>query len=93
VSRQGNRLRGGVLHVEELPMAASRGLAYQMMLDAGRDVELAGQLIPAESYVALTVGAANHDTAEFADPAGWPAALIGLDHLPLVYGTPARDAG
>ncbi len=114
---------------------------------ATRDVELAGQLIPAESYVAVAVGAANHDTAEFADPdavdfgrdarslafgggphgclgahlarmemrvaleewhrripdyqiapgasvsAGWPAALIGLDHLPLVYGTPARDAG
>jgi cytochrome P450 len=106
---------------------------------ATRDVELAGQLIPADSYVAVAIGAANHDGAEFADPgavdfgrdarslafgggphgclgahlarmemrvaieewhrripdyqiapgasvsAGWPAALIGLDSLPLVF--------
>ncbi|HEX6932428.1 MAG TPA: cytochrome P450 [Streptosporangiaceae bacterium] len=108
---------------------------------ATRDVELAGQLIPAGSYVAVAIGAANHDAAEYADPdtvdfgrdarnlafgggphgclgahlarmemrvaieewhrripdyetapgaslsAGWPAALIGLDSLPLVFGT------
>ena len=35
MSRDGNQLRGGMLHVEELPMAESRGLAYQIMLDAG----------------------------------------------------------
>ncbi len=116
---------------------------------ATRDVELAGRLIPADSYVAVAIGAANHDTAEYADPdavdfgrgarnlafgggphgclgahlarmemrvaieewhrripdyqiapgasvtAGWPAALIGLDSLPLVFGTyqPASDSG
>jgi cytochrome P450 len=108
---------------------------------ATRDVELAGQLIPAGAYVAVAIGAANHDTAEYADPdtvdfgrdtqnmafgggphgclgahlarmemrvaieewhrripdyqiapgasvrAGWPAGLIGLDSLPLVFGT------
>ena len=106
---------------------------------ATRDVELAGQLIPADSYVAVAIGAANHDGAEFTDPdaidfgrnarslafgggphgclgahlarmemrvaieewhrripdyqiapgaamsAGWPAALVGLDSLPLVF--------
>jgi cytochrome P450 len=105
------------------------------------DVERAGQLIPAGAYVAVAIGAANHDTAEYADPdtvdfgrdtqnmafgggphgclgahlarmemrvaieewhrripdyqiapgasvrAGWPAGLIGLDSLPLVFGT------
>ena len=116
---------------------------------ATRDVELAGQLIPAGSYVAVAIGAANHDAAEYADPdtvdfgrdarnlafgggphgclgahlarmemrvaieewhrripdyetapgaslsAGWPAALIGLDSLPLVFGTyqPVSDSG
>jgi cytochrome P450 len=115
---------------------------------ATRDVELAGQLIPADSYVAVAIGAANHDTAEYADPdtvdfgreapslafgggphgclganlarmemriaieewhrripdyqiapgasvsAGWPAPLVGLDSLPLVFGTyqPASDS-
>jgi cytochrome P450 len=106
---------------------------------ATRDIELAGHLIPADSYVAVAIGAANHDTAEYADPdtvdftrdsrnlafgggphgclgahlarmemrvaleewhkkipdyriapgasvsAGWPAGLIGLDHLQLVF--------
>jgi cytochrome P450 len=106
---------------------------------ATRDVEVAGHMIPADSYVAVAIGAANHDKAEFADPdtvdfardarnlafgggphgclgahlarmemrvaieewhrkipsyeiapganvrAGWPAGLIGLDHLPLVF--------
>ncbi|MGN6796012.1 MAG: cytochrome P450 [Streptosporangiaceae bacterium] len=106
---------------------------------ATRDVEVAGHLIPADSYVAVAIGAANHDTTEYDDPdavdfrrdsrnlafgggphgclgahlarmelrvaleewhrripdyqiapgasvtAGWPAALIGLDHLPLVF--------
>ncbi len=118
---------------------------------ATRDVELGGQLIPADSYVAVAVGAANHDTAEYGDPgtvdfqrgarnlafgggphgclgahlarmemrvaieewhrripdyeiatgaslsAGWPAALVGLDSLPLVFPRgiyqPASDAG
>jgi cytochrome P450 len=116
---------------------------------ATRDVELAGQLIPAGAYVAVAIGAANHDTAEYADPdtvdfgrdthnlafgggphgclgahlarmemrvaieewhrripdyqiapgasvsAGWPAALIGLDSLPLVFDTyqPGSDSG
>jgi cytochrome P450 len=118
---------------------------------ATRDVELAGQLIPADSYVAVAIGAANHDGAEFADPAavdfgrdarslafgggphgclgahlarmemrvaieewhrripdyqiepgasvsaGWPAALVGLDSLPLVFprgeNQPVSDAG
>jgi cytochrome P450 len=116
---------------------------------ATRDVELAGQLIPADSFVAVAIGAANHDAAEHADPdtvdfarearnlafgggphgclgahlarmemrvaieewhrripdyevapgacvsAEWPAALIGLDSLPLVFGThqPATDSG
>ena len=115
---------------------------------ATRDVELAGQLIPADSFVAVAIGAANHDAAEYADPdtvdfaregrnlafgggphgclgahlarmemrvaieewhrripdyevapgacvsAGWPAALIGLDSLPLVFGNhqPATDS-
>jgi len=115
---------------------------------ATRDVELAGHLIPAESFVAVAIGAANHDAAEHANPdtvdfarearnlafgggphgclgahlarmemrvvieewhrripdyevapgacvgAGWPAALIGLDSLPLVFGThqPATDS-
>jgi cytochrome P450 len=108
---------------------------------ATRDVELAGQLIPAGAYVAVAIGAANHDTVEYADPdtvdfgrdthnlafgggphgclgahlarmemrvaieewhrripdyqiapgasvsAGWPAALIGLDSLLLVFDT------
>lgn len=106
---------------------------------ATRDVEVAGHMIPADSYVAVAIGAANHDTAEHAEPdtvdfrrdsrslafgggphgclgahlarmemqvaieewhrripdyhiapgeivsAGWPAGLIGLDHLPLVF--------
>jgi cytochrome P450 len=106
---------------------------------ANRDVEVAGHMIPADSYVAVAIGAANHDTAEYPDPdtvdferdsrnlafgggphgclgahlarmemrvaleewhrkipnyqiapgasvsAGWPAGLIGLDHLPLVF--------
>lgn len=106
---------------------------------ATRDIEVAGHVIPADSYVAVAIGAANHDTAEYADPdtidfkrdsrnlafgggphsclgahlarmemrvaleewhrkipdyyiapgasvsAGWPAALIGLDHLQLVF--------
>ena len=118
---------------------------------ATRDVEVAGQMIPADSYVAVAIGAANHDTAEYADPdtvdfrrdsrnlafgggphgclgahlarmemrvaleewhrripdyqiapgacvsAGWPAGLIGLDHLPLVFPSmdhqAARDPG
>ena len=116
---------------------------------ATRDVQLAGQLIPAGAYVAVAIGAANHDTAEYADPdavdfgrdthnlafgggphgclgahlarmemrvaieewhrripdyqiapgasvsAGWPAALIGLDSLPLVFDTyqPVSDSG
>jgi cytochrome P450 len=106
---------------------------------ATRDIEVAGQMIPADSFVAVAIGAANHDTAEYASPdtvdfrrdsrhfafgsgphgclgahlarmemrvaleewhrripdydiapgasvtAGWPAPLIGLDHLPLVF--------
>ncbi|MDR2988717.1 MAG: cytochrome P450, partial [Nocardiopsaceae bacterium] len=106
---------------------------------ATRDVELAGHMIPADSYVAVAIGAANHDKAEYDDSdtvnfkrdernlafgggphtclgahlarmemrvaieewhrkipsyeiapgasvsAGWPAGLIGLDHLPLVF--------
>ncbi len=107
---------------------------------ATEDVELAGRTIPADSYVAVAIAAANHDPAEHADPAavdfgrrgerhlafgggphgclgahlarlemrvalqewhrripeyrlapgastraGWPAALVGLDHLPLVF--------
>ena len=106
---------------------------------ATRDIQMAGQMIPADSFVAVAIGAANHDTAEYANPdtvdfqrdsrnlafgggphgclgahlarmemrvaleewhrripdyeiapgarviAGWPAALIGLDHLPLVF--------
>lgn len=116
---------------------------------ATRDVELAGQLIPAGAYVAVAIGAANHDTSEYAAPdtvdfgrdthnlafgggphgclgahlarmemrvaieewhrripdyqiapgasvsAGWPAALIGLDSLPLVFDTyqPVSDSG
>ncbi len=116
---------------------------------ATRDVDLAGQLIPAGAYVAVAIGAANHDTAEYADPdtvdfgrnthnlafgggphgclgahlarmemrvaieewhrkipdyqiapgasvsAGWPAALIGLNSLPLVFETyqPVSDSG
>ena len=103
------------------------------------DVEVAGQVIPADAYVAVAIGAANRDPAGHRDPdvvdfrrreshlafgagphgclgahlarlemrialeewhrripdyelapdagtdAGWPAALIGLDHLPLVF--------
>jgi len=106
---------------------------------ATRDVEVAGHVIPADAYVAVAIGAANHDKAEYADPdtvdfkrdsrnlafgggphaclgahlarmemrvaleewhrkipdyhiapgasvsAGWPAGLIGLDHLQLVF--------
>jgi len=36
---------------------------------ATRDVEVAGTLIPSGSYVAVAIGAANHDPAEFAEPA------------------------
>jgi cytochrome P450 len=118
---------------------------------ATRDIEVAGQMIPADSFVAVAIGAANHDAAEYANPdtvdfrrdsrnlafgggphgclgahlarmemrvaleewhrripdydiapgasvtAGWPAALIGLDHLPLVFPSvdhqAARDPG
>jgi len=114
---------------------------------ATRDVEVAGHKIPADSYVAVAIGAANHDTAEFADPdtvdfkrdsrnlafgggphgclgahlarmemrvaleewhrkipnydiapgasvsAGWPAGLIGLDHLPLVFASVCGQQG
>ncbi len=113
---------------------------------ATRDVEVAGTLIPSGSYVAVAVGAANHDPAEFADPAsvdfgrgarhlafgggphlclgahlarlemrvaleewhrripdyslapgamaaaGWPAALVGYDHLALVFPPPDHSA-
>lgn len=106
---------------------------------ATRDVELAGQLIPADSHVAVAIAPSNHDTSEHKDPgtvdfgrrarnlafgagphgclgahlarmemrvaleewhrkipeyqiapgasisASWPAALVGFDHLPLVF--------
>src|SRR5262245_37039625 len=35
---------------------------------ATRDVEVAGHLIPADSFVAVAIGAANHDSAEHQDP-------------------------
>jgi hypothetical protein len=35
VSTGGTPLRAGVLHIEELPMASERSLAYQMIRDAG----------------------------------------------------------
>jgi hypothetical protein len=57
-------LRGGVLHVEELPMADHRDHAYQMIRDAP------GATITAD----------------------WPAALIGLDHLQLVFPHPTNTA-
>jgi cytochrome P450 len=50
---------------------------------ATRDVELAGQLIPADSYVAVAIGAANHDGAEFADPG---AVDFGRDARSLAFG-------
>jgi cytochrome P450 len=107
-----------------------------------RDVKVAGQVIPADSYVAVAIAAANHDAAEHADPGTadfgrgerhlafgggphgclgaqlarmemrvaleewhrripdyqiapgasisppWPAALVGLDHLPLTFARP-----
>lgn len=106
---------------------------------ANADVEVAGQIIPADSYVGVTIAAANHDKAAHQDPytidfyreerhlafgagphgclgahlarlemrvvltqwhrripdyelapgalarATWPAPLIGIDHLPLVF--------
>lgn len=112
---------------------------------ATQDVELAGQIIPADSYVAVAVAAANRDPAAHRDPdtvdfrrkerhlafgggphgclgahlarlemhvaleewhrripdyqlapgasnrAGWPAGLVGLDHLPLVFLPEAGD--
>jgi len=113
---------------------------------ATRDVEVAGHVIPADSYVAVGIGAANHDVAEHKDPetvdfrrggrnlafgggphgclgahlarmemrvaleewhrripdyqvapdvvieADWPAALIGLDHLRLIFPNPTVTA-
>jgi cytochrome P450 len=110
------------------------------------EVEVAGQVIPADSYVAVGIGPANHDAAEHKDPeavdfrrggrnlafgagphgclgahlarmemrvaleewhrripdyqiapgatikADWPAALIGLDRLPLVFPHPTSTA-
>jgi cytochrome P450 len=112
---------------------------------ATRDVEVAGQLIPADSHVAVAIAPSNHDTTEHKDPgtvdfrrrgrslafgagphgclgahlarmemrvaleewhrkipdyqiapgatvsAGWPSALVGFDHLPLVF--PCGNAG
>lgn len=112
---------------------------------ATRDVEVAGHLIPADSFVAVAIGAANRDPAGHQNPdavdfrrpeshlafgagphgclgahlarmemrvaleewhrripdyrlepgagpePGWPAALIGLDHLPLVFSLATKE--
>jgi len=112
---------------------------------ATQDVEVAGQVIPADSYVAVAIGAANRDPAGHQDPdaidfrrneghlafgagphgclgahlarlemrvaleewhrripdyqlapgasttADWPAALVGLDSLPLVFAPATRE--
>ncbi|HEX9063662.1 MAG TPA: cytochrome P450 [Streptosporangiaceae bacterium] len=129
--------------VEEL--LRSDGPVVTVPRVATRDVEVAGTLIPAGSYVAVAIGAANHDPAQFADPAavnlgrggrhlafgggphlclgahlarlemrvaleewharipeyrlapatdataGWPAALVGYDHLWLEFGPLRHD--
>lgn len=133
-----------VAHPEVIPAAVEELLRFDgpvvsVPRVATRDIQMAGQMIPADSFVAVAIGAANHDTAEYANPdtvdfqrdsrnlafgggphgclgahlarmemrvaleewhrripdyeiapgarvtAGWPAALIGLDHLPLVF--------
>jgi hypothetical protein len=52
---------------------------------ATRDVEVAGRLIPADSHVAVAIAPAASVSV------GWPAALVGFDHLPLVF--PRGNAG
>ncbi len=69
MSTGGTPLRAGVLHIEELPMASDRSLAYQIIRDAGPVVRDAhGAQIAPRASVSVS----------------WPAPLVGHDHLPLV---------
>jgi hypothetical protein len=52
---------------------------------ATRDVEVAGRLILADPQIAVVIAPAASVSA------GWPAALVGFDHLPLVF--PRGNAG
>ena len=91
MSTGGTPLRAGVLPIEELPMASDRSLAYQIIRDAGPVVRDAHGAFLVTGASATDYVLRHPDLFSAARApgssvsAGWPAPLVGFDHLPLVF--------
>jgi len=90
--QHGSPLRDDVLHIDELPLGQARSAAYQMMREAGpvvRDAQGAYVVTDAESASYVLRHPELFPEYELAPGAStaadWPAALVGLDHLHLVF--------
>ena len=82
-ARQLSPRRGGIVHMDELPVAISRSAAFAMIRSLG------SHLIRPEPRVRLEEWHRGIPDYEFgpggSDRAEWPAGLTGICSLPLVF--------
>jgi hypothetical protein len=82
-ARQLSPRRGGIVHMDELPVAISRSAAFAMIRSLG------SHLIRPEPRVRLEEWHRGIPDYEFgpggSDRAEWPAGLTGIGSLPLVF--------
>ncbi len=89
-----------------MPQAIEEGLRWEapligIMRTATRDTEVEGVFVPAGSFVAVNIGAANHDEKVWDDPetfdifrpAPTPRIRVGTAHVPRSASRPNGDPG
>jgi cytochrome P450 len=74
-----------------LPQAIEEGLRWEAPLigilrTATRDVEVAGTLVPAGSFIAVNIGSANHDEKVWDDPDDFDIFRPPRQHLAFAWG-------